>query len=151
MPHHCSRKKHSKRVASGRNSNTHSRRRRMMNSLRRMRNTLMRRSRSRRYNVGPEPESNHTNGRDFRFNKKNARRGRFDHNTMNQYRYRRPLTRNHLKKFEGNISKSNIGKRRRNKTKKGFTSPSRKTLIGLSRRPVPGMSGYTRDRHPYNN
>jgi len=138
MPHHCSRKKHSKRVASGRNSNTHSRRRRVMNSLKRLRNTLMRRSRSRRYNVNPEPESNHTNGRDFRFNNKNASRGRFDHNTMN-HRYRRPLTRNHLQKYQGNISKSTIGKRRSNRTKKGFTAPSRDVLEAITSRRIPGF------------
>ena len=142
MPHHCSRKKHSKRVASGRNSNTHSRRRRVMNSLKRLRNTLMRRSRSRRYNVvpEPEPESNHTDGRDFRYNNKYARRGRFDHNTMNQYRYRRPLTRNHLQKYQGNISKSTIGKRRRRKTRS--TAPPQHVLDAITAKSVPIMWGY---------
>ena len=140
MPHHCSRKKHSKRVASGRNSNTHSRRRRVMNSLKRLRNTLMRRSRSRRYNVDPEPEpeSNHTNGRDFRYTNEYARRGRFNHNKMN-HRYQRPLTRNHLQKYQGNISKSTIGKRRRNRTKKGFTAPSRDVLEAITSRGIPGF------------
>tara|TARA_B100000963_G_C22543584_1_gene633370 strand:+ start:91 stop:486 length:396 start_codon:yes stop_codon:yes gene_type:complete len=115
-----------------------------MNSLKRLRNTLMRRSRSRRYNVvpEPEPESNHTDGRDFRYTNEYARRGRFDHHKMNQNRYQRPLTRNHLQKYQGNISKSTIGKRRSNRTKKGFTSPSRNTLLALHHRPVPGMSGF---------
>ena len=143
MPHHCSRRNHSRRVARGKNSNTRSRRKRVMNSLKRIKNTLMRRGRrSRRYNIVPEPEheSNHNNGRYFRYNNKYAKRGRFDHNTMNHYRLRRPLTRNHLQQFQTNMSQSALAQRRR-KTKRS-TAPPQHVLDAISARSVPIMWGY---------
>tara|TARA_B100000123_G_C25499984_1_gene327416 strand:+ start:148 stop:537 length:390 start_codon:yes stop_codon:yes gene_type:complete len=119
-----------------------------MNSLKRLRNTLIRRSRSRsrRYNVvpEPEPESNHTNGRDFRYTNEYARRGRFDYNTMNHYRYKRPLSRKSLQPFQTNLSKSALAKRRKTKGKHTILrSPSPGTLAGISARPIPGfLQGY---------
>ena len=143
MPQHCSsrnQKRNSKRVARGRNaSNNRSRRSRVMNSLRRMRNALMRRGRSRRYNIVPEPESNHTNGRYFRFNNKYARKGKFNYNTMNQYRYKRPLSRKSLQQFQTNLSKSALAKRR---TKRRSTAPPPHVLKAITSKSVPLMWGY---------
>ena len=146
MPQHCSSRNHrnSKRVARGRNaSNNRSRRSRVMNSLRRMRNALTRRGRSRRYNIVPEPEpepkSNHTNGRYFRFNNKYARKGKFNYNTMNQYRYKRPLSRKSLQPFQTNLSKSALAKRR--KTHR-LTEPPQYVLDRIRASPSPRMWGY---------
>ena len=89
--------------------------------------------RSRRYNIVPEPEheSNHNNGRYFRYNNKYAKRGRFDHNTMNHYRLRRPLTRNHLQQFQTNMSQSALAQRRR-KTKRS-TAPPQHVLDAINK------------------
>ena len=61
----------------------------------------------------------------------------FNYNTMNQYRYKRPLSHKSLQQFQTNLSKSALAKRRKTKGKHTILrSPSPGTLARITAQPA---------------